>query len=408
MLKNDCFEKKVLIVGASISGSIAANLLGSLGYRVTLVDPHIFPRRKACGEGLSIIGKTYLDYLGLWSQELESAAIPFFGYQIISSDGKVVDLFNSSAGISPQGFGISRHLLDSYLHHQAISNGNVEIISAEVSNATKFSNGWQLETSNGLNLTGSNLIFACSGGLNKILGSADYGSSSDPRFGLAFWSTGHWPDQMPSRVIINNQPEGQYIFTPISETETNCSLLLNRSFEQKVSKHSLQSKATELLTNEGFIITATSDSLGAAAIHSAKLRPKDVNAFVIGDAVERFDPISGMGMTHGIYSALLAAQAISDQGLSQAEQLALYYKQRERGARILRLLTSLAKSVNFTEKFALAKVAASCPQVAFKTQNLVKKLFPQIGTFRPNQEKVNLSELAVNGMNLKSEQEIQL
>ena len=58
----------VCIIGASIAGSSLALRVGREGLKVALIDKAQFPRRKACGEGLSAIGRNCLEELGLISQ----------------------------------------------------------------------------------------------------------------------------------------------------------------------------------------------------------------------------------------------------------------------------------------------------------------------------------------------------
>ncbi len=66
----------VAVIGASISGATAAGFLGREGIRVALIDRDEFPRRKACGEGVSDIALEALGRLGLGPSSRRSKARP--------------------------------------------------------------------------------------------------------------------------------------------------------------------------------------------------------------------------------------------------------------------------------------------------------------------------------------------
>ena len=122
---------EIVVVGGSVSGSFLAYLLGRTGKRVVVCEQAGFPRKKACGEGLSSIGHKYLVQAGLWSGALDSAATPFYGYNIISHAFGKLSL-GSSKGPNPIGYSISRDFIDDFLLRTASELPDVELISQKV------------------------------------------------------------------------------------------------------------------------------------------------------------------------------------------------------------------------------------------------------------------------------------
>jgi 2-polyprenyl-6-methoxyphenol hydroxylase-like FAD-dependent oxidoreductase len=74
--------RRVVIIGASLAGSIAAIELARAGARVTLIDKETFPRRKPCGEGLSARGQSELAAAGCSLDDLGCGYRPLNGYLI--------------------------------------------------------------------------------------------------------------------------------------------------------------------------------------------------------------------------------------------------------------------------------------------------------------------------------------
>lgn len=72
----------VAVIGASISGATAAGFLGREGIRVALIEREEFPRRKACGEGVSDIALEALSRLGLGEALANLEGTPFYSYRI--------------------------------------------------------------------------------------------------------------------------------------------------------------------------------------------------------------------------------------------------------------------------------------------------------------------------------------
>ncbi|MCB1206194.1 MAG: FAD-dependent monooxygenase, partial [Verrucomicrobiae bacterium] len=113
----------VAVIGASISGATAAGFLGREGLRVALIDRDEFPRRKACGEGLSEIAIEALGRLGLRCKLDALEGTPFYSYRI--DLGRRDFVFSSPGRRRLKGVGIQRWHLDRLLVEQAGSLASV-------------------------------------------------------------------------------------------------------------------------------------------------------------------------------------------------------------------------------------------------------------------------------------------
>lgn len=81
-------DAEVAIVGAGPAGTAAAAHLGRLGVRnVVLLDKHDFPRDKTCGSGISPKGIEALRELGVWD-EVRRRSYPIRGLRLVTPGGR--------------------------------------------------------------------------------------------------------------------------------------------------------------------------------------------------------------------------------------------------------------------------------------------------------------------------------
>ena len=366
-------EYNTIVIGASLSGSIVTTLLARRGQRVLLLDPMQFPRRKACGEGLSHIGYEYLNYLGLWSKELEETAQPFWGYDIHFGNGRAQKLVRSREGAAPLGYGVSRSLLDQSLQERALDLQTVTHIPERVSRVERLGGYWRVELSDGNAFHGKDLVFACGPAASKLLPSTEQEVGVKRRFGLVLWCEGEWRQTQPSTVMLHHRPEGEYLFTQISPREVNISVLLSKKSSHEVAPQEVQARALELLKEKGFRIESISSVRGASSIHHSQAVAGDYGAYQIGDALERFDPIGGLGMTHGVLSAVHAASMILRENGGSSAEFARAYKPI---ARSLRLLTTISFHLN-VRRNRLVRWGVCCfPVVSMRLLSLLHHLIP--------------------------------
>src|SRR5947209_4848467 len=98
---------EVLIIGGGPSGALAGILLARTGWDVTLVEQHIFPRDKVCGECLSALA---IDVLG------RHALLPnFTGIDLTHTTLYPIDGAPVRIPLASRMMGLSRAALDAGL-----------------------------------------------------------------------------------------------------------------------------------------------------------------------------------------------------------------------------------------------------------------------------------------------------
>ena len=364
----------IVVIGASLSGALSAYLLARAGLQVLIIDPQSFPRQKACGEGLSEIGRSYLEATGLWNQELELNSHAFCGYDICLQNEKQLSIVSTDG--QAQGYGISRVMLDSFVFETAVKLKNVSVVCDRAQSINYSKDACTIKTSSHGFVRAEEVVIACGAGHSSLMPELRYSQVRQQRYGLALWCQGNWQNGLASTVCINHQPEGQYIVTPLSDSSINLSVLLSRASTNNMSSKSIKEKACAIAEQRGFSVLSASNTRGANEIHSTRLKDSDCKAYIVGDAVERLDPIGGMGMTHAFYSAILAAYSILDRNSDSVSRRAKYYTLRDCGTKPLRMLTSLSYGLNVSNLRWSQSFVAMSPTLAQRAMSLIKDRMP--------------------------------
>lgn len=375
-MSNKVFKQvDIVVIGASLAGSVTTRLLGQ-NYRVAWLDPQKFPRVKACGEGLSALGISYLKYLNLWGKDLEQSARPFSGYRISFANGNEDIELKSK---EPEGFGISRELIDSRIHEQALQSRLVDRVYESVTSITAQGSNYLVESEHTRILSRYVVLASGGAGTVKLLNKSCTQSKGAgiSRSGIAFWGNGQWKRPVPDQVIIKNCCGNQYIVTPLSVSKINISILLGNG--SKISAKEHISLAREFCISEGFEPVELSKIYGAA-VYGGSRDYDSSSIFLVGDAAEQFDPVGGMGMTHAIYSAVLAAKCIHQGykfGSNYARLKNRYVNARNRGALVLRLITALSYGLNVNEKRIPYLLVCYFPRLSNFLTRFIKSFFPK-------------------------------
>ena len=113
-----------IVVGAGPAGSSAAILLARAGWSVALVEKHIFPRRKVCGECIAAGNLPLLHALGIGSAFKAIAGAPLRQLALLRGYNRVVaDLPSAAHEKYPWGQALGRDALDTLLIEQARLDG---------------------------------------------------------------------------------------------------------------------------------------------------------------------------------------------------------------------------------------------------------------------------------------------
>ena len=109
---------KVTVIGAGPAGSVAAVLLARAGVEVTVVEQHVFPRDKVCGECLSALAILTLERVGLAEGLLGLGPAELRETRIHTADGAKFRM--PLPGVM---WGVSRKALDAFLLERAVEAG---------------------------------------------------------------------------------------------------------------------------------------------------------------------------------------------------------------------------------------------------------------------------------------------
>jgi flavin-dependent dehydrogenase len=107
-----------LIIGGGPAGSLAAYLLATAGWDVALIEQHLFPRQKVCGECLSTLGIETLTRAGLTDQIAAAMPTRLTRAALYPARGGA-----SFIDLRGEMWGVSRQVLDATLLEAARSAG---------------------------------------------------------------------------------------------------------------------------------------------------------------------------------------------------------------------------------------------------------------------------------------------
>jgi flavin-dependent dehydrogenase len=102
--------------------------------------------------------------------------------------------------------------------------------------------------------------------------------------------------------------DGEIYITPLGNGAANVSLVGTRAFIQ--SKRESTELADLICRSAGIDLVLSKSSLGASYFESMH-HSLDPFLFLVGDALESFDPACGLGMTHALATGMKAGQSIS-------------------------------------------------------------------------------------------------
>jgi flavin-dependent dehydrogenase len=339
---------EVIIVGASLAGSSLALRLARRGVSVAVFDKAKFPRRKACGEGVSSIGVRLLKELGITPGSTELPANLLDGYVLCRGRRKVEVPFIEQDSCSDSGYGIQRLVLDSLIIKRATAAGVRFELGTSVRSVTRSAEGGWIVEAAGQIVHGKTLVLA--DGANSIVAESlgiHSEVKTDPRFGFSMVLEGQSASPI-SRVHILVHDTFEIACTPVSPTLLNTTIMAPRSsIADSLEPAQLQSILSAVREQTGFIGAVCEDErapLGIGPLNRSRRGGFHDGVFLVGDACETLDPIGGMGMTHALVSAALAEKSLWSH-LRQSQDIfeagRSYEAKRESEMRALRGFTRL-------------------------------------------------------------------
>ncbi len=300
----------VAIVGASVSGASLAIRLGRKGISTALIDRAKFPRRKACGEGVSDIALDSLNGIGLSDDIKKLQGLPFCSYRLDFGDKSVE--FASGKSRYLKGIGLQRYLLDKMLVDRAAAFPSIrDFLEIGVKGIKREGNQFVLDFSTEQNITAKYLVLAdgANSGNSKRLGISRI-KGKRPLWGISYTLEGSY-SKFTKEVLILLKNGFEVYCTPVSDTMLNVAFLTRKETARYLKDHALQDdllvEAKEKCFFQG---EAAGPPLSVGPVGATKRPYRSGSILLIGDAAESLDPISGMGITHGVLNAELAAKAL--------------------------------------------------------------------------------------------------
>ena len=326
-------EGRVVIIGASLAGSIAAIELARAGAHVTLIDKEKFPRRKPCGEGLSARGQAELAAAGCSLDDLPCSYRPLDGYRIFHGS-RFLDI-PDRAGL----VGIPRSELDAGLLTHAAGFSRVEVILGVKASLVETRPDHCKVRVGRREIVGDSLIIA-DGATSPTLRSLGRAPAipRNPRLGTSsVWRIAD--GDLASKVHTVLVRGGEIYLTPLANGLVNVSALGERSLIQPFAQDSsLRVRMDAIADTAGVSLELVSPPLSCGAINTMYRCASIRGAYVVGDACETFDPCAGFGMSHALISGRLAAHCILRglKGSSPLDAARAYALKREESIRDVR------------------------------------------------------------------------
>ena len=338
----------VAVIGASISGATAAGFLGREGIRVALIEREEFPRRKACGEGVSDIALEALSRLGLGEALANLEGTPFYSYRIDLKGRHFA--FSSTRRRKLKGVGIQRYHLDCLLaEHAAALPSVTSFFDVAVSGLERQDGGFLIRLDNGESLQAKRLVLADgSNSPNAARLRIPKQVRDKGMWGISFLLEGRY-EQHSGEVVVILKDGFEINCTPVGPRHLNVAFLAEKERVLPLQDPDWRSSLlAEAMEKSGFDGAPVGKPLQIGPVGSIRRSYLHESVYLIGDAAESLDPIAGMGMTHGILTAECAARAlISDlrDGIPQAVAAETYVREATRLARPYRGFTHLTASL---------------------------------------------------------------
>ncbi len=338
----------VAIIGASISGASLGACLGAEAVEVALIDKDRFPRRKACGEGLSNIGVEALQRMGLHAEDAIDSGVPYYHYRVDVGDKGFP--FGSGRTRTLKGVGVERFNLDTQLVDQACSLPSVTpFFESKISGFNTSSEGYTVQFADGQKIEskflvladGANSFSSSSLGIPKI-------RKDPPLWGISFVLDGTFL-QVPGEVVVLLKDGFEINCTPVSETKLNVTFLTSREKVKSLQDEGLQKRLlAEAAAKCQFLGAPVEVSLNVGPVNATRRPYYRDSVLLLGDTAETLDPIAGMGMTHGILMAEIAADSLLSvlrRGADINSSFAQYASRSEAMSRPFRGFTRLTASL---------------------------------------------------------------
>lgn len=311
---------EVGIVGAGPAGASCAYYLAKFGIEVVLFEKKKFPRKKVCGDAITVRAQDHLKRMGVLQEILKEKKGNWAALGGIVSPSGIEYYGDSTDEVKGQHLviAIKREIMDEKIVRAATNAGAKLFENINVSNVT-FSiseNCWLVKTENIKKSFKVRMLVIADGAASQLARSLGYvdgppeatcssvyieaGTHTFEQDGVCYYPM----KLVPGYCALFKEADGDLVYCcyiiPGGECDTGDLVTMHHS----------------LLKDDPFISKAIGPNAKIEKMKAAPIRfggiPQsyDNNLLIIGDAAGQIDPLTGEGIQYGMDAAKYAANTI--------------------------------------------------------------------------------------------------
>ncbi|MBD3190811.1 MAG: geranylgeranyl reductase family protein [Candidatus Heimdallarchaeota archaeon] len=316
---NQIYE--VAIVGAGPAGATCAYYLAEKGIDVLLIDKEIFPRRKICGDAITVRAQHHLERMGVLQEVLEEKKGHWAAKGgIVGPSG--IHYFGDSTNVDAEHLviAIKRQIMDEKIVRAAEEAGiklieNYFVKDVQFSSEKKY---WTLRAKDeSKQPLKAKVLIVADGAASRIARSLELvagppqatcssvyikaGTHEFQQDGVCYYP----PKLVPGYCALFKEADGDLVY---------CCYIIPGG---EAKKSDLRELHHEFLENYSFIRDALGPNAEIEKMKAAPIRfggiPKSYgdHLLIIGDAAGQIDPLTGEGIQYALDAAEIAAETIA-------------------------------------------------------------------------------------------------
>lgn len=295
----------IIIIGGGLAGLTSAVHLSIKGMKVLLIEKHLYPKHKVCGEYISNEVLPYLTVLGFDPFEFGATRISRLTLSTAHNRSISVDLPYG-------GFGISRYRIDFELANMARDHG-VEIDQATVQEIRFHNDQFEVST-NQSDTYSSPLVIGAFGkrsNLDMRL-NRDFMDELSPNLAVKAHYKGDFPEDL---VGLHNFKGGYCGISKVENNHTNvCYITDLKAFKKykNIDDFERGVLCKNLFLKQAFskLEMVFASPITISNISFQTKNPVKNHVLMCGDSAGMIHPLAGNGMSMAIRSAQMVSQLI--------------------------------------------------------------------------------------------------
>lgn len=300
-------KDKIIIAGGGLAGLISSIHLTRSGVPCIVIEKKSYPFHRVCGEYISNEVVPYLQWLGVYPEQVKPSHIKRF--VLTSVNGAFAEM-----PLDLGGFGISRFTFDHYLYNVAKTNGveflldteveKIEFVNDRFTVATPFKN---YETS---------LVIGSFGKRSRldVSLSRSFIRKRSPYVGVKYHiRLNDFPNDL---IALHNFKDGYCGISHVENGILNLCYLSHRDNLRKYGSISGMEKAVlyqnphlKSIFENAEILFEKPETINEISFETKS--PIDQHILMTGDAAGMISPLCGNGMAMAIHSAKIVSEHVS-------------------------------------------------------------------------------------------------